>query len=788
MNLSKRASLLILPVILISYALAALGIYDNLRQSVMSNEQSRLEYRLSGLQSTFSLYSTFVDAYMVSLIEGNVLGEFIYDANNIYRERILNNNLESAIHRFRSQNPEFVSLSIINKFGEVLYYSENSTDPFGMIQPAQQAMAKSLFELGKLDDWQHLMLGKVESIIQQGQSIDTRTMAPPLPTQLENTVQVIIAAKPTRFDQLLAGIEKDYGASGHFSFTSPHFRGSELSASIALKPGYFFSIDANKGYVANLLASLKKWLGLSIIFASVLTFLVLQLLIRRYVTQPITQLDEQLSDVLEKRRHNIESPTGQDEVARLGRKFHQLYKDLNSAFHQSHKLSQTDTLTQLPNRSAFYDAAVHELSESEKRREPISFIYIDLDNFKFVNDKYGHEVGDELLKAVALRLSHLLDIALHQQASSPFISRLSGDEFIVMLPEMDAAAASEIGEKILHIFAKGYHFELGSFPVTASLGLSCYPEDGHTLSQLISNADLAMYEAKKSGKNKLARYSKTLAKEARRGKEIEANLKHLNPDNEFYLVYMPIISNSGTISGCEALLRWHSPHLGIVGPDEFIPIAESTGLFEEIDFWVIEQAHQHFETLQQALGQEIKLAINISSAELNNEHFVSKLKAITARFPIETRQIELEITETFAITSDISIQKTLRKLRDAGYQIAIDDFGTGYTSLMQMLDYPVDKIKLDKAFIDRVTQAEKQSLLAPLINLCHLQGLTVTAEGVETPEQQSLLWQAQCDFLQGYLIAKPMPLIELRAWAKGAVATHPSNIPNTIAPRPEKTH
>ncbi|WP_415904120.1 putative bifunctional diguanylate cyclase/phosphodiesterase [Neptuniibacter sp. QD48_55] len=764
MNLNKRASFLILPIIFVSYALAALVAYEQQSQSIQKLEQHKLNLRLSALHSEFSTYDRFLDAYLVSLLEGETLENFIRDTSNIYRDRMLTNNLESAIERYFNNLTEFISLAVLDENDDVLFYIENSTDPFSTIRDEQLRLAENIQEEKKLNIWEHHFQSH-GTIMQQGIAIDSRTLTTPLIVQLEDTYKVIIAAKPSAFDTLLKEVQQEFQAIVVFTDKYNQPQANKLYANIQLKSNYYLGITPSPSYLGNLLANLKQRLLFIVILGSLITFTLLQLLIRKFITAPISQLDQQLTEITTHERQNIDAPQSDDEIGRLGRKFHNLYEQLHQSYQKSHQQSRTDALTQLPNRAAFYETASHQIAEAEKSESVISLIYLDLDNFKFVNDKYGHEVGDKLLQAVALRLNNIINITAKKfDAELPQAFRLSGDEFIVLLPNVSTEQALKLCEKILHLFADGYHFELGHFPVTASIGLATYPQDGHTLSQLISNADLAMYQAKKSGKNKQAVYSKELAKRDRQRKEIETKLKNLNPDKEFTLNYMPIINQDGSIKGCEALLRWHSKELGFVPPDLFIPIAESTGIFEKIDLWVACKALNDLPELGELFGEQFELSINISSAEIGSERFIKTLKKLSTNTQIPLNKIILEITETFALNQEQNALGWLSELQKLGFQIAIDDFGTGYTSLMQMVDYPVDIIKFDRELVNRITLPEKQTLAKGLVDLCHFQEITVVAEGVETEEQHNLLIEAGCDFQQGYYIAKPMPISDLEQW------------------------
>lgn len=272
-----------------------------------------------------------------------------------------------------------------------------------------------------------------------------------------------------------------------------------------------------------------------------------------------------------------------------------------------------------------------------------------------------------------------------------------------------------------------------------------------------------MYQAKRAGKNQFADYSRDLDKAIQRQANIERALRDKNFDDEFRLVYMPYMDSTGThVIGVEVLLRWNSEQLGLVPPDEFIPIAEQTGLFDQVDQWVIQNAFASFHRLQAQFDHSIQLSINLSSAGIETTDLADFIKEHADLNRIPPSLIDFEITETFYSNSEGF--PLLNELSDMGYRLAIDDFGSGYTSITQLVQYPTQKIKLDKAFLDTLIETDNQNIVKPVIGLCHAQGKKVTAEGIETESMHQWLQEAQCDMLQGYYFGKPMPLEELSDW------------------------
>jgi len=365
------------------------------------------------------------------------------------------------------------------------------------------------------------------------------------------------------------------------------------------------------------------------------------------------------------------------------------------------------------------------------------------------------------LQEFAQRLTNVVRLKDIVMGDDRDLARLAGDEFAVIVHDFpDDMVLNKMADRILAIFSAGFNCSAGHFPVTASIGIAVYPKDGDNSTDLIVNADAAMYQAKDAGKNQYAYYSQKLALKARREQQIETELKKKD-FSEFVLYYMPLIdAKSGNIMGVEALLRWFSSELGVVSPAEFIPIAESRGLFEDLDLWVFNRALDDLDSLQGILGVGGKLSINISSAQLGSNVFFLNLMSALQKKGGLSQYLELEITETFEAIMSSQVEANLNLFKQAGFSLALDDFGAGHTSLIQLMDYPIDVIKIDKSLIDRMMGGGLNLVIA-LIHFCKRQDIFVTAEGVETAEQAEALREAGVDALQGYYYDQPMALDKL---------------------------
>jgi diguanylate cyclase (GGDEF)-like protein len=430
------------------------------------------------------------------------------------------------------------------------------------------------------------------------------------------------------------------------------------------------------------------------------------------------------------------------------------------------KLAYYDSLTGLPNRWSFKKDLTRILHRAKKEEYSIGLLYIDLDNFKRVNDDYGHEVGDQVLCIFSEKLKEVIrptDMIVNKNFNE--VARLAGDEFVVILNDLDEAInAGIVAERILNIFDGGLRVSNINHSVFASIGISIFPEDATTPDKLLYHSDLALYQAKKNGRNRFEFYTKEMTKEIVERHRIEDSLKLALEQNLFFLVYMPLFDcQSLKIVGIEVLLRCKNLEVNGIGPDVFIPIAEKTNLIKEIDLWVIENSMAIFIKLQSNFNFNGKLCINISGVEIQNELFPNKVKALLERYSISPSFIEFEITETaFILSNDKSIS-ILNDLRKLGISIALDDFGTGYTAFNELIHYPADCLKIDRSFVNGLfSKHEARNKMVSIIkNLAELYELRVVAEGVETQKQLDYLQNIDCDWVQGYLLSPPLKLNDL---------------------------
>ena len=417
--------------------------------------------------------------------------------------------------------------------------------------------------------------------------------------------------------------------------------------------------------------------------------------------------------------------------------------------HQAH----FDSLTDLPNRFLSLDRLSQILIEVQKNHEKAAVFFLDLDDFKKVNDSLGHEIGDKLLIEAAHRLQQTLK-------QNDTVGRLGGDEFIVLISSLnDENDALAIAERLLQAFRKPFKLAGRDLILTLSIGIAISPKDGTCSSVLLRNADTAMYQAKAMGRNTSSFFTPQMNVAMRRRFEIEEQMHGALERNEFELYYQPQIDvKTNTIVGAEALLRWHNIVLGEITPDEFIPIAEQTGLIAPIGVFVLQQALRFLNEWQSINKQNYTMAINLSPRQFRDPELVNIIKRTLHKNSISNACLELEITEGVLMNSQTSIRDALLQIDELGIKLSMDDFGTGYSSLSYLREYPFDVLKIDRSFITGITDNKADcNLVKAAIAMSHSLEIKVVAEGVETKEQLDLLNELNCDIAQGFYLSKPLP-------------------------------
>ncbi|WP_291632622.1 bifunctional diguanylate cyclase/phosphodiesterase [Clostridium sp.] len=421
------------------------------------------------------------------------------------------------------------------------------------------------------------------------------------------------------------------------------------------------------------------------------------------------------------------------------------------------RLQYYDLLTDTPNRKLFINTLENEIIKANDKPVKFAVLFIDLDNFKEINDTLGHEYGDKVLKNVAISFKDSI-------REGDLVSRVGGDEFFILMKNIeDYSEISCLCKKLLSSLNCQVSIDDKHVYTSASIGITVFPDDGHKTYILLKNADTAMYSAKYNGKSKYSFFNKGMSDVVVRRVEIEKGLRSALEDNELEIYYQPqidIINNK--IKGFEALLRWNSSELGRISPEEFIPVAEQSGLIIPMGNWVIKNAFLQ-NNLWKSKGYVYDtIAINLSAIQLQNDNFEKNLKNIIIETKVNTRFVELEITESILMKDFDKSIKLLNEIRDLGINIALDDFGTGYSSLSYLKRLPINTLKIDKSFIDNIVINERErAIVDGIIQLAQKIDLDVIAEGVESNDQIKLLQSMGCNQIQGYYFSKPLPADEI---------------------------
>jgi len=436
-------------------------------------------------------------------------------------------------------------------------------------------------------------------------------------------------------------------------------------------------------------------------------------------------------------------------------------KDVTERIHAEEHLfhlANHDVLTDLPNRSLLSERIKQAISRARWNDRLVALLFLDLDQFKIINDTLGHDIGDELLVEVAKRL-------LECTRDGDTVSRLGGDEFSMLL--VDIASTDDvdpIAQKILASLSAPYDIQNRELFISASIGISCFPTDGNEAKILLRNSDVAMYRAKDNGRNNYEYFSDEMTTRAFKRLNMESRLRSALQNDEYQLYYQPQTDReSRKIIGVEALLRWQSPDMGLISPDEFVPILEDTGLIIPVGQWIIKTACLMMKELDDLNVYLPSMSINLSARQITDEEIIPVIKQCLRDFELASDRLTIEITETLLMENKQQSTSLLRQFRDLGLNIALDDFGTGYSSLSYLTKFPIDTVKIDKLFINDVPGDEQNSALtSAIISMTHDLGMKVVAEGVENEEQVKFLHERKCDVYQGFYFSKPIKGNEIK--------------------------
>ena len=415
-----------------------------------------------------------------------------------------------------------------------------------------------------------------------------------------------------------------------------------------------------------------------------------------------------------------------------------------------------DGLTNLPNRNLLADRMRQALLMSQRNRQQVAVFFVDLDNFKNINDSFGHDVGDLLLKIVAERLSGCV-------RAGDTVARQGGDEFVIIIANQKAADyAAQIVGKLQEAISQPCRIKKHEFVITCSIGIAIFPKDGEDVQTLFKNADVAMYRAKEQGRNTFQFYTGEMNASSLARMTMENHLRRALERDELSLYYQPKVNlSTGRITGMEALLRWHNPEMGMISPASFIPLAEETGLIVPIGEWVLRTACSQNKAWQDAGLPPLTVAVNLSPRQFRQENLLGIIRQVLLEAGLDPQYLELEITESMVMQEVDRVMTILQALKGMGIYLAMDDFGTGFSSLSYLKRFPFDKLKVDQSFVREITSDPDSAAIATtVIAMAHSLHLKVIAEGVETEGQLNYLRLHDCDEMQGFYFSRPLPATE----------------------------
>ena len=763
MKLNHRIWLIIVPIVIIVALLIGMFIYEIEKKAFIKTEKININLQFKKMLSVTDYYINFSDAYLYSLMNSPSLRKVFSGKDDELLVNSIENNLTGLVSELSKHDIGNLVMAVVNHKSETTYYYESHGDPFSSINDELLEYAKRMHsEQRDINDSLHIHEGKINII--RAKLLNTLTMKAPVARGLFKLKIILIKFEMLSLDKIIAVLESSgYSIKLYKKGSAAGKVDSKygLSVNENIFSDYWLSIkyrdiEVEKHFYYLLVELFIYSLVFIVVVASLLLFS-----ISKNITNPILRLRSKILAVNDGQQ--FPEPTKKDdEISLLNLAFYDLYSQLKASYDDSQVMINTDYLTKLNNRKVFNTLLKRLISRNDENKK-ISLLYIDIDNFKHVNDNYGHEAGDVFLVEFATALRSLLrptDMVFDRICD---VSRLAGDEFgVVIYDYKDDVIIKDIALRVLSVFKDGFDSSVGNLPVSVSIGISVYPRDGKSHQQLIINADAAMYQAKNNGKNQYAFFSKALADKSKREFQVELQLKKMD-FSEFTLLFMPVIDvTTERPVGVEALIRWHCADLGQISPAEFIPLAEKKGYFKQIDLWVFKSVLEQLPAIQEVVGRQGKVSINISSAQLDTNDFIQAFIDILQASEAEAKNIVLEITETFSTKMTPLVKQNLALLKDIGFKLALDDFGSGYTSIIQLIDYPVDIIKIDKSMIDRL-EDQGGVIVSSLTKLCQANGYSVTAEGVENLAQVKILKAIGVNDIQGFYYCKPMSLHELKA-------------------------
>ncbi|MCW8327615.1 EAL domain-containing protein [Photobacterium sp. SDRW27] len=776
MKLSQRIDWILLPIITLFFSLAAWLALEAAEDLAGDYLQRRLDIELHGFNNDLLHRQHLLQSNLDQILNSQELIDFVNRNHSVVQNLALQDLIERARVKASTVLPSLHAIQILDAQGKLLV-SASGTDPF-VEQEAEHIPADMQWWVNKSTitpsqsrpfikrgEGNSLLLGAIQPFSHQLLMLDDLRKVEP-----ERLLYATITLEIYEERELIGRLRNELGMDYQLLIEPVGEQGVAINRLQANNTGserqiqavsqtdlYTATLSLPWSAISQAVLELYPVAAFITVILTLLSYLFIRILIDYQVIKPVLKLTNKVEIARKLRSDRLEALPSNDEIAILNNAYVELISDV-------HRLASYDSLTGLANRRSFLFSLEQCLAQCTEKNHQLALLYIDLDNFKQVNDTHGHDMGDKVLCEFSLCIQSLVrkTDSIYQLRNKQ-VARLAGDEFAIILNDIPhIGAVRNIACRLLQIFEDGFEVNGITHDVNASIGIAMAPSDGLDSTTLIHNADAAMYCSKQEGKGKFTFFSQSIARQLEERMSIENALRQsIQSEGSFYLVFMPVFETvSRKIVGAEVLLRCDHPLLNEVGPEKFIPVAESSGLIKQIDLWVINSALKSLSELQAEYGDGIRIYINFSALELHNDVFPESVKQLIDCYQIEPNLIEMEVTETSLIDNDQQSIDVLRRLKAIGVTVALDDFGTGYTAFNQLNSYPVDTLKIDRSFISLLNRSnlEKRPMADIIVELARIFELQTVAEGVETLEQLELVTEFGCHYAQGYYLSKPVPL------------------------------
>jgi diguanylate cyclase (GGDEF)-like protein len=803
MKLRTRLPLLVVPLIAGPLLLAGVLAFIALEQSAEQKSTDQSSALLSRLHSQLQLITDVATANIAIFADDPLVKSYLLTSDAEERYAVLQRPLQQKLASIQRVYPDYYEIRILQPDGfedlrlqtrDQPNLTEDEADRPGFLA-MRHAEQDTLVRIAINPDNQELALFVSRRISLINPAFESFSSPPTLRGYLSLTISLqslLENLSPSPWPQgsiLLSDAEGSLLAASQGSDAERLLAGYDLSQAMTKlqsKSQIELNTQAYQHYVQRLMEGLwlhllvpeailfkrSRDMGLIVLLICLVAIGIsvplLLVLIRNCFLRPVELLNRALA-AIGKQQQLIQVPVqNEDELGELSRSFNRMSLDLHQSSEKIHNLAFRDSLTGLPNRLMFIKTLRREIEAARLREGRFALLFLDLDNFKHVNDTLGHPAGDQLL----IKVTNIVESNLrgYDYLSRPVgievdrdMARLGGDEFTLLLSHPDAEhLAGPVATRVIKALSEPIELDGTACYVGCSIGIAIYPNDGRTVEDLVKHADLAMYQAKAKGKNTFQFFSRAIAAYSQQRVHMDQRLHTAVETLDFQLHYQPVIdSRTMRVVSAEALIRWNDSELGQVSPDQFIPLAEENGLILPIGAWVMEEAARQLAAWKKAGLPPLRVAINVSSLQLGQPGFVRQLTQILSKYQLGADDLYVELTETALLQGREQVLENLYALRARGIQIALDDFGTGYSSLSYLQTLPIDILKIDRSFILNLQEKNNGVILSAIITMAHSLGMKVVAEGVEDHDHLAFLLAEGCDLLQGYLFSTPRPAAEM---------------------------